>query len=98
MSLQKMQLDMSAAMNCFPEDEPPLEILKDTPIIEKVKAPEQTQTQDISFLTNVKFDQNNRFLVGYGLKKIFMLNIEENKSKQYEINSGFYERIYDLNL
>ena len=89
---------MSAAIDCFPGDENPIEISNESPIIENVKNFELTQTQDISFLTNVKFDQNNRFLVGYGSKKIFMLNIEENKSKQYEINSGFYECIYDLNF
>ena len=38
-------------------------------------------TYDMSFVTKVKFDLNNRYVVGYGLKKIFLLNIEQNKSK-----------------
>jgi hypothetical protein len=32
---------MSAAMNCFPGDELPIEVPKETPIIEKVKEPEK---------------------------------------------------------
>ena len=55
-------------------------------------------SKDISFVNSVKFDQNNRFLVGYGPRQIIILNIEKNTSHQYEINSTMYERIFDMNL
>ena len=40
------------------------------------KEKKETMSKDISFVSNVKFDQNNRFLVGYGLRQIIILNIE----------------------
>lgn len=42
----------------------------------KQKEKKETMSKDISFVSNVKFDQNNRFLVGYGLRQIIILNIE----------------------
>jgi hypothetical protein len=31
---------------------------------------------DLSFVEDIEFDQNNRFMVAYGVTKLFVLNIE----------------------
>ena len=52
----------------------------------------------MEFVNTTTFDLNNRYLIGYGKHKIFILNLETNKSEIYEINRAIYIEIMDLKL
>jgi hypothetical protein len=53
---------------------------------------------DLRFVKKIKFDTNNRFLVGFGENKIFVLNLKTKEHEILENNSRRYEKICDLNL
>jgi len=78
--------ELIGRVKSFPDNEGDLEFVADV------------AKCDLRFVKKIKFDTNNRFLVGFGGNKIFVLNLI---TKDYEIlenNSRRYEKICDLNL
>ena len=54
--------------------------------------------RDISFIENIKFDINKRYLVGYGGNKVFILNLKTKNHEIFENNNRLFSKICDLNL
>jgi hypothetical protein len=57
---------------------------------------EKEEIPNLGFVMSTTFDLNNRYLIGYGKHKIFILNLETNKSEIYEINGAIYIEILSL--
>jgi len=50
----------------------------------------------MSFIQNIIFDQELRFIVGYGETQFLLYNIQKNESKFYEICTDTYLSIHDM--
>lgn len=48
---------------------------------------------DLSFVEDIEFDQNKRFLIAYGGTKLFVLNIETKKGRIYPVSSRIYDQV-----
>lgn len=51
---------------------------------------------DLRFVENIIFDQEIRFIIGYGKTKFIIYNIKKSESKIYQIDKLKYEQIYDM--
>lgn len=53
---------------------------------------------DLSFVKCIRFDQNRKYMIGYGLTKIFTLCLETNDLQLHQVDINIYEHIFDLNF
>ena len=53
---------------------------------------------NLNFDKNLEFDQNLRYIVGYGQSKVFTLNFEKNELETFEIDTTIYDHIYDISF
>lgn len=51
---------------------------------------------DISFIKHIKFDNNKRYLIGYGDTKVMILNLATQACTIHENNARLYKRICDV--
>ena len=50
----------------------------------------------MSFIKKIKFDLDNRFLIGQGDTKLFVLNLKSNIESIYEIEIDRYDKIFSF--
>ena len=53
---------------------------------------------DLRFIKTIKFDAQNRFLLGFGDVKIFIFNVDTFEHKFYTIDGLYFERILDIQM
>ena len=60
------------------------------------KTEQKNQQKDMSFIENIIFDRDLRFIVGYGKTEFMLYNIQNDESEFYEIPTATYLSIHDM--